>query len=175
MKKNIFLFTLFICFSVYSQSNNFVIDWNGTKILSTESSRVEVPFFNKENFNYSVSDGLVFFSQWKTDALMPVLRSTSRSCTWVQSRCPAPRVIHPLETIHRPSVGSKATGRSESRPKWELLRFWPLVHPVSRAYCCPHSTLARKQRKETIEQTTTARAARSVVNVTACTTGFIRP
>ena len=40
------------------------------KVLSTESSSVEVPFFNKENFNYSVSDGLVFFSQWKTDALI---------------------------------------------------------------------------------------------------------
>jgi hypothetical protein len=70
MKKISFLFTLCICFSAYSQSDNFVIDWNGTKVLSTESSSVEVPFFNKENFNYSVSDGLVFFSQWKTDALI---------------------------------------------------------------------------------------------------------
>ena len=61
MKKISFLFTLCICFSAYSQSDNFVIDWNGTKVLSTESSSVEVPFFNKENFNYSVSDGLVFF------------------------------------------------------------------------------------------------------------------
>jgi len=44
-----------------------VINWNGTKLLSTETSSFEVPFFNKENFNFSVSKGLTFFSQWKTE------------------------------------------------------------------------------------------------------------
>ena len=65
MKKIIFLFTLFICFNTYSQTKKFVIKWDGTKELSTETSKVEVPFFDKENFNFSVSKGLTFFSQWK--------------------------------------------------------------------------------------------------------------
>jgi hypothetical protein len=66
MQKTIFLFTFFICFSVISQSKDFAIKWSGTINLSTETSQVEVPFFNKENFNFSVSNGLTFFSEWKT-------------------------------------------------------------------------------------------------------------
>ena len=65
MQKTIFLFTFFICFSAFSQTKDFVIKWEGTKTLSTETSSVEVPFFNKENFNFSVSNGLTFFSEWK--------------------------------------------------------------------------------------------------------------
>ena len=67
MKKIIFLFTLFISFCAVSQTKNFIIKWDGTKVLSTETSKLEVPFFNKENFNFSVSDGLTFFAQWKSD------------------------------------------------------------------------------------------------------------
>jgi len=67
MQKTIFLFTFFICFSAFSQTKDFVIKWEGTKTLSTETSSIEVPFFNKENFNFSVSHGLTFFSEWKAD------------------------------------------------------------------------------------------------------------
>ena len=70
MKKIIFLFTIFICFSTFSQTKNFIINWNGTKVLSTETSSVEVPFFNEESFNFSVSEGLTFFSQWKSNGLI---------------------------------------------------------------------------------------------------------
>ena len=67
MQKTIFLFTFFICISAFSQTKDFVIQWNGTRTLSTETYNVEVPFFNKENFNFSISHGLTFFSEWKVD------------------------------------------------------------------------------------------------------------
>jgi hypothetical protein len=67
MKKIIFLFTFFISLCAFSQTKDFVIIWNGTETLSTETSSVEVPSFNKENFNFSVSKGLTFFSQWQTN------------------------------------------------------------------------------------------------------------
>lgn len=65
MQKTIFLFTFFICISAFSQTKDFVIQWSGTRTLSTETYNVEVPFFNKENFNFSISHGLTFFSEWK--------------------------------------------------------------------------------------------------------------
>jgi hypothetical protein len=67
MKKNIFLFTFFLCFNAFSQTKDFVITWKGIKTFSTESSRFEVPYFNKEHYNFSVDKGLTFFSQWKTN------------------------------------------------------------------------------------------------------------
>ena len=67
MKKIILLFILFISFAAFSQSKNFIIKWDGTKVMSSETSKVEVPFFNKENFNYSIDNGLMFFSQWKSN------------------------------------------------------------------------------------------------------------
>ena len=67
MKKITFLFTFFIFFFAFSQTKDFVIKWDGTKTLSTETSSLEVPYFNKESFNFSVSNGLTFFSQWETD------------------------------------------------------------------------------------------------------------
>ncbi|MCB0462103.1 MAG: type IX secretion system sortase PorU [Flavobacteriaceae bacterium] len=70
MKKIIFLFTLFICFATFSQTKDFVIKWDGTKTLSTETSTIEVPFFNKENFNFSDTKGLTFFSEWKADGFI---------------------------------------------------------------------------------------------------------
>jgi len=44
-----------------------VIQWYGTRTLSAETYNVEVPFFNKYNFNFSISHCLTFFSEWKVD------------------------------------------------------------------------------------------------------------
>jgi hypothetical protein len=70
MQKTIFLITFLICFGAFSQTKDFVIKWEGTQTLSTETSSVDVPFFNKENFNFSVSNGLTFFSEWKENGFI---------------------------------------------------------------------------------------------------------
>jgi hypothetical protein len=65
MKKKLLLLSFFTSFVVYSQQKQFQILWEGDKVLSTESFSVTVPSFNEANFNYSVTEGLQFISQWE--------------------------------------------------------------------------------------------------------------
>ncbi len=70
MKRIIFaLFFLIFSFS-YSQQKSFKIEWNGIQTLSTSSSSIEIPSFNKENFNYSYENGLTFVAQWELNGLI---------------------------------------------------------------------------------------------------------
>jgi len=64
MKKNLLLLTFFLSIAVFSQQKKFNITWDGYKLLSANDFNIEVPFFNPENFNYSLDKGLQFISQW---------------------------------------------------------------------------------------------------------------
>ncbi|TYA58239.1 type IX secretion system sortase PorU [Formosa maritima] len=64
MKKKFLSLLLFITFISFSQQKQFKINWDGTKVLSTESFKLTVPSFNEEHFNYSLTEGLQFVSQW---------------------------------------------------------------------------------------------------------------
>jgi len=70
MKKSIF-YLVFLIFSFsYSQQKSFKIEWNGTKKISTSSSTIEIPSFNKENYSYSYENGLKFVAQWELNRLI---------------------------------------------------------------------------------------------------------
>jgi len=70
MKKNIFTLSFLIFSFSYSQQKSFKIEWSGTQTLSTSSSSIEIPSFNKENFNYSYENGLKFIAQWELNGLI---------------------------------------------------------------------------------------------------------
>ncbi|RLD29663.1 MAG: peptidase C25 [Bacteroidetes bacterium] len=70
MKKNIFSLVFLTFIFSYSQQKSFKIEWSGTETLSTSSSSIEIPAFNKENFNYSYENGLKFVAQWELNGLV---------------------------------------------------------------------------------------------------------
>ena len=70
MKKIIFSL-VFLCFIFsHSQQKSFKIEWDGSKVLSTSSSKIEIPSFKDENFSYSREDGLKYVAQWKLNGLI---------------------------------------------------------------------------------------------------------
>ena len=70
MKKIIFTLAFLIFSFSYSQQKSFKIEWSGIQTLSTSSSSIEIPSFNKENFNYSYENGLKFIAQWELNGLI---------------------------------------------------------------------------------------------------------
>ena len=70
MKKNIFSLVFLTFIFSYSQQKSFKIDWNGTNTLSTSSSSIEIPSFNKENYSYNNEVGLKFVAQWELTGLI---------------------------------------------------------------------------------------------------------
>lgn len=70
MKTYIRLLFAFVSYLGFSQQKSFEIDWQGTITLQTSSSSIEVPSFDKKNFNFDYSTGLSFFAQW--DLSMPI-------------------------------------------------------------------------------------------------------
>jgi len=70
MKKSFFILFFLSALLCYSQQKQFNIDWNGTKTLFTSSSKVEVPFFNKEHFSFDHVTGLKFVAQWESPQLI---------------------------------------------------------------------------------------------------------
>ncbi|WP_120202565.1 type IX secretion system sortase PorU [Ichthyenterobacterium magnum] len=70
MKKYLLILFVFSFVFGHSQQKRFEIKWNGTRILETENSKIEVPSFQKENFSYSYSSGLTFFAQWNNNTFI---------------------------------------------------------------------------------------------------------
>lgn len=70
MKTYILLFFAFVSFFGFSQQKRFEIDWQGTILLQTSNSSIEVPSFDKKHFNFDYSTGISFFAQW--DITMPI-------------------------------------------------------------------------------------------------------
>jgi len=65
MKKQVLIFFLFSIVFGFSQQKSFEIAWEGTKTLQTDISKMQVPSFSPEHFNYDDYNGLTFFSQWE--------------------------------------------------------------------------------------------------------------
>ncbi|WP_435413059.1 type IX secretion system sortase PorU [Psychroserpens mesophilus] len=70
MKKLLFISFILCSTFAFTQQRQFVIQWDGTRTLETSSYQFELPGFNKENYNYSDSEGLHFVSQWETNTLL---------------------------------------------------------------------------------------------------------
>jgi len=64
MKKKLFFLFLLTGVLGFSQQKRFEINWEGSKTLITSISKIEVPSFNSEHFNYDEVKGITFFSQW---------------------------------------------------------------------------------------------------------------
>ena len=64
MKKKLFFLFLLSGVLGFSQQKRFEINWEGSKTLITNISKIEVPSFNSEHFNYDEVKGITFFSQW---------------------------------------------------------------------------------------------------------------
>ena len=61
-----------ICFVLFSmlcfgQQKQFNINWNGLKTLETAYTKIEVPAFDDNHFNYNEDQGLIFFAQWESN------------------------------------------------------------------------------------------------------------
>lgn len=66
MKKNIFgLFFLVISISL-AQQRQFDIKWQETKVLETDYSRIEIPFFDERHFSFDDNNGIKYFNQWES-------------------------------------------------------------------------------------------------------------
>ncbi len=67
--KKAFCYLFFLSFFIsHSQQKDFSLEWDGTRALSTGSSKVVVPAFNSENFSFTHGDGLTFVAQWEVSA-----------------------------------------------------------------------------------------------------------
>ncbi|MBT8256934.1 MAG: type IX secretion system sortase PorU [Bacteroidia bacterium] len=68
MKKYLIVFLLLTLNFSFGQSRTFNLEWNGSRVMATESSSIEVPSFNKESLSYSYENGLKYVAFWNTDA-----------------------------------------------------------------------------------------------------------
>jgi len=64
MKKYLLL-VFFSSITLYGQQKTFSLDWIASEIIATESSSIEVPFFNKEFCVFDSDLGLQFVAQWE--------------------------------------------------------------------------------------------------------------
>jgi hypothetical protein len=64
MKNKLILIFFLSFFLGFSQQKRFDVNWKGTKLLGTSISKLEVPVFDSEHFNFDELNGLTFFAQW---------------------------------------------------------------------------------------------------------------
>ena len=64
MKNKLILIFFLSFFLGFSQQKRFDVNWQGTKLLKTGVSKIEVPAFDSEHFNFDEINGLTFFAQW---------------------------------------------------------------------------------------------------------------
>lgn len=70
MKNSLLLILLFSCFFSFSQQKQFQIGWEGTRVLETNYSKIEVPAFEKNHFSYTSETGLLYFAEWNEPSLI---------------------------------------------------------------------------------------------------------
>ncbi len=70
MKKLLFLLALHSCFFALAQQKTFTLNWENSRVLSTESASIELPAFNKDNYRFSFERGLSYAAQWTTSQLI---------------------------------------------------------------------------------------------------------
>ncbi len=73
--KKLLLIPFFVCvICSFAQQKQFLVDWQDSRILKTETFQIEVPSFSKEHFSYSDDKGLQFIAQW--DVSTPINESS---------------------------------------------------------------------------------------------------
>jgi len=67
MKKITILLCLLISGVAFSQQKSFTISWDGTKSVGVHDIKLELPFFQNENFSFDYETGLQYVAQWKSN------------------------------------------------------------------------------------------------------------
>lgn len=100
MKKHLqlSLFFLSMSFFGYSQQKQFTISWEGTIVLATETSSIEVPNFEKKYFNFSREKGIIFSDQWEESSYINENSATISQVTYESISASELKGI-PLSTI----------------------------------------------------------------------------
>jgi hypothetical protein len=70
MKKHLLILFILVSVLGFSQQKTFEIAWKGTKTLETDNSKIEVPAFSGQNFNFDYTSGITFFAQWRISDLI---------------------------------------------------------------------------------------------------------
>lgn len=65
MKKYLQLTLLLLSCFGYSQQKQFSVSWDGTTVLKTATSSIEVPSFDENHFSFSREQGITFYAQWE--------------------------------------------------------------------------------------------------------------
>ncbi|MCC1484755.1 type IX secretion system sortase PorU [Winogradskyella immobilis] len=70
MKKS-FTLTLFLIYLFsFSQQKQYVINWEGVRVLESDYSKIEIPSFNSNHFSYNDETGLTYFAQWDNNNII---------------------------------------------------------------------------------------------------------
>lgn len=64
MKKSFTISFIFISLIAFGQQKQFTINWNGHRTLETAFTKIEVPSFDSNHFNYEAEKGLTYFAEW---------------------------------------------------------------------------------------------------------------
>ncbi|WP_179345380.1 type IX secretion system sortase PorU [Winogradskyella ursingii] len=77
---------LLFCFSllIFGQKKQYTIEWNGTKVVETSLSKIEVPVFNDEHFSYTDTKGIKFFAQWDSEGFVDENSASLSNVTYEQ-------------------------------------------------------------------------------------------
>ncbi|WP_027127042.1 type IX secretion system sortase PorU [Gelidibacter mesophilus] len=67
MRIKLLLLFVLTSFLSFSQEKRFDINWDGTVVLETASSSLVVPSFDKDNFSFDTSMGIMFFAEWTSE------------------------------------------------------------------------------------------------------------
>ncbi len=69
--KNYLLHLIITCCAFgYAQQKQFDINWNGSRVLETANSAIEVPSFDPQHFTFNYKEGVVFYAVWEESAFI---------------------------------------------------------------------------------------------------------
>lgn len=64
MKKSLLILLVFCSVLGFAQQKKFEIKWQDTKVIATETTKMEVPAFDAAHFSFSEVTGLKYYAQW---------------------------------------------------------------------------------------------------------------
>lgn len=70
MKKIFSIFIIFSCVFGLAQQKQFEIGWKQSRILSTETTSLEIPSFNQDHFSFNEVSGIRYYAQWSETSLV---------------------------------------------------------------------------------------------------------
>ena len=125
--KKLLLIPFFVCvvFS-FAQQKQFSIDWQGTKILETESFQIELPSFNDANFSYNDDFGLKFIEQWEITSPINETSVTLSNITYVTISA---NELKSLSKLLIPKTPKVKLSNSKDRDKiYAFLELYPIIN-----------------------------------------------